>query len=505
MANSIFKEQIEIIAPQKSKFDLSHERKLTMEMGKLVPIMVQETLPGDSFQCSTNFLARVSPMIAPLFHRVDVYTHYFFVPNRIIWNEWEKFLTGGESGTEAPVHPYLDLTNSSSFVNGSLMDYLGLPTNAGVVQATGTHINQLPFRAYLEIYNEYYRDENLIPKVAYDKGSGGLIYTDPGYAVLTELRTRAWEKGYFNTALPFAQRGNPAAAPVDYASAQSVVRDGNNAPVSGALSGTASTGGLVAGSTPAYIDSESSVLITELRKAARLQEFLEAAARGGARLTEWVLHVFGKRSSDARLQRPEYLGGGKTPLQISEVLSNFQFSGDAEGKPQGNMAGHGIAVADQHGFTYECEEHGFIIGIMSVMPKENFYQGLERMWQRPTRFDYYIPQFAHLGEQEVKKKEVYFDFGATGDQNNEQTFGYQSRYAEYKFKLSTVHGEFRDSLAYWHMARKFDQTPSLNQTFIECVPTKDVFAVPSEHPLFVNIWHEVSAIRPLPYFSNPKL
>lgn len=510
MANSIFKEQIEIIAPQRSKFDLSHERKLTLEMGKLVPIMVQETLPGDSFHCNTNFLARVSPMIAPLFHRVDVYTHYFFVPNRIIWNEWEKFLTGGESGTEAPVHPYLDLTNSTSFVNGSLMDYLGLPTNSGPVAATGTHVNQLPFRAYLEIYNEYYRDENLIAKVAYDKGSGGLIYTDPGYPVLTTLRNRAWEKGYFNTALPFAQRGNPAAAPVDYtAGTASVLYDANtNAPVS-AQTSIGSGGGGELNSTPAgngaRIESEASVLITELRKAARLQEFLEAAARGGARLTEWVLHVFGKRSSDARLQRPEYLGGGKTPLQISEVLSNFQFSGDAEGKPQGNMSGHGIAVADQHGFEYECEEHGFIIGIMSVMPKENFYQGLERMWQRPTRFDYYIPQFAHLGEQEVKKKEVYFDFGATGELNNEQTFGYQSRYAEYKFKLSTVHGEFRDSLAYWHMARKFDQTPSLNQSFIECVPTKDIFAIPTEPPVFVNIWHEVSAIRPLPYFSNPKL
>lgn len=511
MASSIFKEAVQIMAPQKSKFDLSHERKLTLEMGKLVPIMVQEILPGDSFKVDTNFLIRLSPMLAPLFHRIDVYTHYFFVPNRIIWNEWETFITGGDDGLQAPVHPFLELDPIIMGAKSTLADYFGLPTYTTGTPTTGIPgVNQLPFRAYLEIYNEYYRDENLIPKVVYPKGSGGISILNPEYEMLTALRTRAWEKGYFNTAMPFAQRGNPAAAPVDYTQGQSskvfnAALNTNAGAQAGFKSDSSGNFQETGSSSNIRMETEASVLITELRKAARLQEFLEAAARGGSRLTEWILHVFGVKSSDARLQRPEYLGGGRSPVQISEVLSNFQFSGDAEGKPQGNMAGHGISVADQHGFQQSFEEHGFVIGIMSVMPKENFYQGLERMWTRPTRFDYYIPQFAHLGEQEVKNKEVFFNFNSSDQVDNNSTFGYQSRYAEYKFKLSTIHGEFRDTLAYWHMARKFSAIPGLNQQFIECNPTKDIFAVPTEPPIFCNIWHEVSAIRPLPYFSNPKL
>lgn len=511
MASSIFKEAVQIMAPQKSKFDLSHERKMTCEMGKLIPIMVQETLPGDSFKVDTNFLARVSPMLAPLFHRVDIFTHYFFVPNRIIWNEWEKFITGGETGLESPVHPQIDLNGVNTpelFGKGSLLDYMGFPHIDSATPFTTTQlINALPFRAMAEIYNEYYRDENLITKIPYSKDSGIIAPPSADIAQLLTLRNRAWEKDYFTTALPWAQRGNPAAAPVDYTGSVSRAYQGtsDNPVVNESALGTDATGDVATSSAvKTRIETEASVLITELRKAARLQEFLEAAARGGARLTEWILHVFGVKSSDARLQRPEYLGGGKTPLQISEVLSNFQFSGDLEGKPQGNMAGHGIAVSDQHGFSYSCEEHGFIIGIMSILPKANYYQGKEKMWSRPTRFDYYIPQFAHLGEQEVKKGELYLDPANTGG-INDATFGYQSRYADYKFKLSTVHGEFRDTLAYWHMARKFSTTPALNQSFIECVPTKDIFAVPTEPPVFVNIWQEVSAIRPLPYFSNPKL
>ncbi|AXH77754.1 MAG: major capsid protein [Microviridae sp.] len=503
---NIFKEKIQINAPQKSKFDLSHEKKLSCEMGNLIPIMVQETLPGDSFQVNTNLMVRLAPMLAPLYHKIDVYTHYFFVPNRIIWNEWESFITGGADGLQAPVHPQINFT-ATKIATGSLMDFMGLPSD-DLNDIANLTVNALPFRAYMEIYNEYYRDENLIPKQNYSKASGITATGSPDFLALVELKKRAWEKDYFTTALPFAQKGNPAAAPVERTGPTYATNPADGSGVINQTSFTSDSTAKIKGSGGGDIqfDTQASVLITELRKASRLQEFLEAAARGGHRLTEWVLHVFGVQSSDSRIQRPEYLGGGKTPVTISEVLSNFQFSGDAEGKPQGNMTGHGIAVGDTHGFERHFEEHGFIIGIMSIMPKANYYQGLERVWKRPTRFDYYIPQFAHLGEQEVKNQEIYFDHlvpdSAAG---NQDTFGYQSRYADYKFKLSTIHGEFRNSLAYWHMARKFSGTPGLNQTFIECVPTKDIFAVPSEVPFFVQIWNEVSALRPLPYFSNPKL
>lgn len=503
---SIFKERIQINAPQKSKFDFSHERKLSCEMGRLVPIFVQETIPGDSFQVNTNLLVRLAPMLAPLYHKLDVYTHYFWVPNRIIWNEWETFITGGADGLQAPVHPALRWqVGTAGGANSSLSDYMGLPTSDTLGAGT-TDVNALPFRAYAEIFNEYYRDENLVPKIAYSKGSGIILGGDPDFTELTALRYRAWEKDYFTTALPFAQKGNAAAAPVDYTPGKGSL--GYNS-ATDALAITASplqiNNGVVK-TTPETIriETEASVLITELRKAARLQEFLEAAARGGHRLTEWILHVFGVESDDKRIQRPSYLGGGRTPITISEVLSNFQFSGDLEGKPQGNMTGHGIAAGSEHGFEHSFQEHGWIIGIMSIMPKANYFQGLEKHWTRPTRFDYYIPQFAHLGEQEVKNSELYYD-PANPASINDGTFGYQSRYADYKFKLSTVHGEFRDTLYYWHMARKFNMTPGLNETFITCQPTKDIFAVPTEAPCFVQIWNDVSAIRPLPYFSNPKL
>lgn len=505
--NNIFKEAIQINAPQKSKFDLSHERKLSCDMARLVPIMCQEILPGDSVHLNTEIMVRLAPLLAPLYHRLDVYTHYFFVPNRIIWNEWATFITGGDDGLQAPVHPTMgDIARSDIWEApggpGSLVDYMGLPVG-GAGNLSG--INALPFRAYAEIFNEYYRDENLVQKIAYSKGSG--VHDAAETLRLATILSRAWEKDYFTTALPFAQKGNPAGAPVDYLAQPSVVKYSADGQLRGATPLGTNAQSELSESVPVNqlrIEAAASVLITELRKAARLQEFLEASARGGSRLTEWVLHVFGVRSSDARLQRPEYLGGGKTPVTISEVLSTYDGIDAGNNLPQGHFTGHGIAVGSEHGFSRSFEEHGFVIGIMSVMPKANYYQGLSRQWTRPTRFDYYIPQFAHLGEQEVRNREVFLSgVPATDD----ATFGYQSRYAEYKFNQSTIHGSFRDSLAYWHMARKFDATPGLNEQFITCSPRKDIFPVVSEsdHPLFVQVYHDMSAIRPLPYFSNPKL
>lgn len=509
MAKSIFKEAISIDSPDKNKFDLSHEKKLSCGMGTLIPVLVQEVLPGDSFKVDTHLMVRLAPMLAPLMHRIDCYTHSFFVPNRIIWNEWEPFLTGGADGMQAPVHPQINLKdiNNPTWVGlGTLLDYMGFPPlDINNYPTEDIFINELPFRAYTEIYNEYYRDENLIAPIAYSKGSGISSLANPQNLTLLTQRQRAWEKDYFTTALPWAQKGAPAGAPVEYtpglATPAKLSLTGAPAPANPDLPINAA-GNLETPAGGIRLETEATVLISEIRKANALQRLLEATARGGHRLTEYVLHVFGVKSADSRIQRPEYIGGGRTPVMISEVLSNFQFSGDVEGKPQGNMAGHGIASGSDHGFSYQSDEHGWFITIMSIVPKANYYQGIEKMWRRANRFDYFLPQFAHIGEQEVLNSEVYYDPTAGIDDG---TFGYQSRFAEYKFKLSTIHGEFRDTLDYWHMARKFTTQPALNQSFVECVPTTDIFAVPSEPSFFVQLWHDISAIRPLPYFSNPKL
>ena len=507
-------------APGKNAFDLSHERKQSMNMGDLVPILTQEVVPGDSFKVNSEIFMRRSPMIAPMMHRVNCYTHYFFVPNRIIWDEWELFVTGGEDGTEAPVIPRLNLSeaNKQYFKKGSLADYMGLPIlDQTTTLQTQTTCSALPFRAVQEIFNEYYRDQNLQPAVPFSKGSGS---ADSDIAELTQLRKRAWEKDYFTSALPFAQRGGEVGIPVDFnykPTSQVLNTDGSPIGTDDNLSasnGSVPPGGLI--SNPGgsaknarieNLEEEGvSVSITELRKSARLQEYLELMARGGSRYIEQLKALFNVTSSDARLQRPEYLGGGKSPVVISEVLSTVSDSNAQDFPPQGTMSGHGISVGKSNTFKKRFEEHGHIIGFMSVLPRTAYQQGINKMWKRYDKFDHYIPQFAHIGEQEIKNEELYYDY-QTPSAPLDETFGYQSRYAEYKYKESSVHGDFRDSLNYWHMGRIFDAQPNLNANFVTSDPTQRVFAVtdPDEHKLYVQIYNRIKAIRPMPYYSDPKL
>lgn len=515
--------------PKLNKFDLSHERKMTLNMGDLVPIMNQEMLPGDRFRVNTEIMARMQPLLAPIMHRVNVTTHYFFVPYRILWTEWEDFITGGKDGTAAPVHPYIPLTTANMatgvFASGTLWDYMGLPSISDA--ATGSaniRVSALPFRAYGKIYNEWFRDENLIDEIDFGDGSGDQTAK---LSSLTLLRKRAWEKDYFTSALPEAQRGPDVLIPVEGEvdieySPFSTVKDGTGNPINAnkmlGTSTPASLGRLMTKDTVADFGSTARIeniasatvnnvqtTIRELRRAESLQEWLEIMMRAGARYTEQIRAIFGVTPEDSRLQRPEYLGGAKQPMVISEVLSTFQDAG-GEGDPQGNMSGHGVSTGNRNGFTYRAKEHGVIIGVMSILPRTAYQNGIDRSWQRFDKFDFAWPQFAHIGEQEVKNMELFFTTGANDILNN-GTFGYQSRYCEYKYKSSTVHGDFRTSLNYWHMGRQFTSLPALNGSFVTADPTSRVFAVedPGSDKILVQLYHKVDALRPLPYHSVPSL
>lgn len=513
--------------PSKNTFDLSHDRKFSGRIGELMPITVMECVPGDKFNIKATNLTRFAPLVTPIMHQASVYCHFFFVPNRILWPNWEKFISGGEDGLADPTFPTLRAT--SGFTEGSLGDYLGLPT--GKAADAGT-ISAMPFAAYSKIYNDYYRDENLISSIEDTIILQDGTQTGTADAELTELRKRAWQHDYFTSALPWTQRGPEATIPIG-TEAPLLYGDYSNPPVGPSsdytyLKQPESAGGAPIANTPfgssnadakitagggfaniditqthvADLSNATASSINDLRRAFRLQEWLERNARGGARYIEIIMAHFGVRSSDARLQRPEFLGGSATPITISEVLQTSANS--SQPSPQGNMAGHGVSVGSSNYVTYRCEEHGYIIGIMSVMPKTAYQQGIPKHFTKFDKFDYYWPSFANIGEQPIYNKELYYDNAST----DEEVFGYTPRYAEYKYIPSTVHGEFRSSLDFWHMGRIFASKPSLNQDFIECDADEvdRVFAVTEgqEH-LYVYLHNEVKATRLMPYFGTPTI
>ena len=511
---------------KRNVFNLSHEKKLSMNMGDLVPIFCQEVVPGDTFKVSSEVMMRFAPMLAPVMHRINVYTHFFFVPNRLVWSGWEDFITGNDDRI-LPYLPYGDalhtFLNSVCKTNGSLPDYLGVPNMSHVIDGQ-MKINALPFRAYQLIFNEWYRDQDLWNEVDIYKDADGKADPNQSFS-LAKMQSRAWEKDYFTSARPWPQKGDDVELPLSgeadlvfygnkTVNAQTF-RDQDGDPVANYNDNIYTTaggfltdsGGInrhyldVASTHKVDLSSASAATIIELRRAFQLQKWLERNARSGTRYTEVLRAHFGVKSSDSRLQRPEYLGGGRQPVSVSEVLQTAESN---QLGSLGDMAGHGVSVGRSNRFKRFFEEHGYVIGIMSVLPRTAYQQGISRFLTKFDKFDFFWPEFQHIGEQEIKVKELYVPENLD---NQDETFGYTPRYAEYKYVPSAVHGDFKDSLSYWHMGRIFSSQPSLNGTFIKANPTNRIFNVlDDEHQkLWVHVYHNFKALRPMAVYGEPGL
>ena len=509
---SIF-DKISLKKPKGSVFDLGHEVKMSCNFGELIPIMCNEVVPGDVFNHSSEIQLRFAPLLAPIMHRVNVYTHFFFVPNRLVWDDWEDFMTGGKDGKLQPLMPYFPFDVEGGLGIGSLADYFGLPADKPIK----ANINALPFRAYNLIYNEYYRDQNLQEEAYLSTKSGADTYSGK-YKVLK----RCWEKDYFTSALPWPQRGDDVhismgdTAPV-VPTGEGIPRFDNHdfpdAGLKGAARWTSSRllsdeSGNVAKwhedtGLVADLANSKGATVNDLRKATRLQTWLEKNARAGSRYIEQILAHFGVRSSDARLQRPEYLGGGKAPVVISDVPQTSQ---STDTSAQATLAGNAQSYSNTNSFRRRFEEHGYIIGIMSVLPRTAYQQGIPKQFLKEDRFDYYFPEFAHLGEQPILKKEVY----SSGiPEYDDEVFGYTPRYAEYKYQPSRVAGDFRNSLNFWHLGRIFEDKPELNSDFVSCndEALQRIFAVTDDQQdkIWVQLYNNTRAFRLMPYHSTPQL
>ena len=497
------------LLPGRSQFDLSYSKLLTCDMGQLIPIMCDEVVPGDMLTIGNEMVIRYQPLVAPILHEVNAYVHYFFVPYRILWDEWEDFITRGVTGDLEPVIPRWSPTNNALL---SLWDYLGFPV--GVVP-TGALPLDFPRRAYNLVYNEYYRDENLIAKVALTNEN---------------ILRRSWTKDYFTSALPWQQRGTAPALPIsgstnaEWAAAITLANQSLVWPAAGAANlqamqiNTATKVPYDANSKAALESGKASVVIpqanlngnvvdlsnattfdvADLRLAFQIQKWMERNARAGARYTEFLKAHYGVSPRDERLQRPEYIGGSKSPVIVSEVLQ----TGEGGTTPQGNMAGHGLVADQSYVGRYHAEEFGLIIGIMSVMPVPMYQQGIDRQWLRRSSFDFYSPEFANLSEQAVERAEIYAD-GVEVD--NRTIFGYQGRYDEMRVKRNMAVAEMRTTFDYWHLGRIFTAAPVLNQTFVECNPSKRIFADQADPGLIVSVGNKIVASRPLPITAEPGL
>lgn len=478
---------------KRSKFDLSYGRLATFDMGQLIPVGLTEVLPGDTMQHATNMLLRASPLATPPMHHVVCRVHHWYVPHRVVMPEFEDFITGGPDGEDATVWPTIDL---ATVTEGSLADYLGVPVGfAGEVSA-------LPFRVYAKIWNENYRDQDLQTLLTIDDGSGADTTTSQ------VLQNCCWEKDRFTTARPWEQKGDAVTLPIgtsapvnlisDYTSNPMLLRTTAGSLMAGAdvqsLAGSANisngtTSGVIDpnGALEADLASATAVDVNTVRLALALQRYKEARARYGSRYTEYLAYL-GVRSSDARLQRPEYLGGGRQSLQFSEVLQTASTAADEDGV--GQLYGHGIAGMRSNRYRKFFEEHGYIMTLAYVLPKTVYPQGLFPHWNRRVKEDFFQKELQHIGQAEVLMKEVYA-LGA----NPDSVFGYQDRYDEYRRSESSVHGEFRTTLNDWHFARLLAGEPTLNASFVSADPAKRAFQSQSTDTMLARITHQLVARR----------
>lgn len=511
---------VETARPPRNKFSLDHDVKMTLNMGLLYPMLMKEVLPGDHWRVNSTVFLRFLALIAPVMHRVNVSTHYFFVPNRLIWSNWQLYITGGDDGTGAPVVPNFKpsdvyAANPAMLRSGQLLDYLGFPVlrTAEVFNAAynPNNFSMLPLRAYSLVYDQYYRDEwiepsALPPGFLSDGNQVGINLTN-----CIQLRNRAWEKDYFTSCLPQTQKGadaliTPGNIPINPQKVRNIAT--GNTILSQTGFTTDATGNWIANPSGfnAYLDGfVSTITVNALRASIFLQEFLEKNARGGTRYQEFIRHHFGVMSSDARLQRAEFLGGSVEPVTISEVLTTAP---PAAGPtyPPATLAGHGISIGERNGFTRFFEEHGHILGILSVVPRTAYDRMMPpEFWRGGVNTQFYFPSFAHLGEQAVKNFEVYTNFSdAAAAGNFNSTFGYQSRYCEYKYANSRAAGQMRETFSFWTWHRQFVAQPALNLAFIQCVPRVDQFAIATDVDHMVcQVIHNIDVMRMMPYFSTP--
>lgn len=503
----------------RSKFNRSHGYKTTFDVGELVPILVDEMLPGDTFNCRLSAFVRMSTPIVPIMDNLFLETFFFAVPNRLLWDNWEKFLgfnTSAGIQTTDYVLPQINLGAMESVAEGSLGDYMGIPT-----QINDIFFSALPFRAYNKIWNDWFRDQNLQAEVTVPTGDG------PDSLSTYTLLRRNKRYDYFTSALPWPQKGPDQLIPSSFASDAPVVSSGvapefknvNDPSVfklftSGTgLSITAlpSAAGDVIFESPTGLEVDIAAnaslgTINELREAFQIQKFYERAARGGTRYTEVIKAFFNVDSPDMRLQRAEYIGGGSTPILINPVAQTTQNNTPTNTNGLGVLGAYGVAAVNKHGFTYSATEHMTIIGLVSVRADLNYQQGLERMWNRETKFDFYWPVFSHLGEQAILNKEIY----TQGTSDDLGVFGYQERYAEYRYKPSQITGLFRSnatgSLDIWHLAQDFGSLPTLNTTFIqENPPMERVEAVSTEPDFIFDGFFSYICARPMPVYAVPGL
>lgn len=524
--------QVPIIKTSRSAFNRSHGVKTTFDAGKLVPVLVDEVLPGDTFKLNATFFARVATLISPIMDNVYLESFFFYVPERLVYDKFVN-MCGEQEDPDDPtdfLFPMYDFP-SDVMTEGTLMDYMGLPIKVK------NRVRLEPFRAYWLIWNEWFRDENLQDSMKIERGEAGFISKDHNDTEYYKLAPRGKRHDYFTSALPWPQKG--PAVDLPFGGTADIVLDSANiglptfnlynskskTNISGfvgqgsgyinvgsddlgrgfSVNGQSTSNIPVSSISGFNVDltSATSVTINQFREAFQIQRWYERLARGGSRYVELVMSFYGVRIPDARLQRPEYLGGSSSRLDISTVP---QTSASGNVTPQGNLAAFGTIAQKHHGFVKSFTEHGWIIGLVNVRADLTYQQGTNRMWYRETKFDMYWPTFAHLGEQVVYNKEIY----TQGTVDDGKAFGYQERYAEYRYFPSMVTGKFRSTfdqpLDSWHLAQKFDSLPALSGEFIQDNPPMDrVIATQDEPQFLLDCWFDMKCVRPMPVYSVPGL